>query len=197
MCTRRTQELRSLPTTPASFTMPYAEAHPADVTKGHLGCHPHHGSWGCCEWRGQTLAGARLRPDGSVTHAASYRPGPCPGSLGTSPLGPTHPTHSPAASSPPPPRAHPGRGERESKGGCQLESAGSAPMKVGSAAAGGKDGRGGGGGGRPSLTCSACQEDWQRHMCTCLVWPLAPSALEPLRFRDEVIRELLFTGCGG
>lgn len=55
----------------------------------------------------------------------------------------THPAHSPAASSPPPPRARPGRRERESKGGCRLESAGSAPMKVGSAAAGweGRKGR--------------------------------------------------------
>ena len=98
---------------PAAFIMPWQ----ADVTKGHLGCHPHHASWGCCEWRGPgqtSLAGARVRPDGSVTHAASYRPGPCPGSLGTSPLGLTHipHTHLPPRARRPRARA-PGRRERE------------------------------------------------------------------------------------
>lgn len=102
---------------PAAFTMPWqAEAHPADVTKGHLACHPHHASWGCCEWRGPgqtSLAGARVRPDGSVTHAASYRPGPCPGSLGTSPLGPTHIPHTHLPPRARRPRARAPAGERE------------------------------------------------------------------------------------
>jgi len=156
MCTRRTQdELRSLPTTPASSSCLHNALASGSASggchQGPLGLSPAPRQLGLLRVArrpGQTsLAGARVRPNASVTvtHAASYRPGPCPGSLGTSPLGPTHipHTHLPPRARRPRARARPDRRERESKGGCRLESAGSAPMKVGSAAAGweGRKGR--------------------------------------------------------
>ena len=146
MCTRRTQELRSLPTTPASSSCLH-NALASGCHEGPLGLSPAPRQLGL-------LRVARPRPDvdGGSEGTARWLCDPCRELQARSlPRQPrhiptrahTHPAHSPATSSPPPPRARPGRRERESKGGCRLESAGSAPMKVGSAAAGweGRKGR--------------------------------------------------------
>lgn len=119
MCTRRTQELRSLPTTPASSSCLH-NALASGCHEGPLGLSPAPRQLGL-------LRVARPRPDvvGGSEGTARWLCDPCRELQARSlPRQPrhiptrahTHPAHSPAASSPPPPRARPPRPERERQG---------------------------------------------------------------------------------